>query len=203
MSINKTVMRIGTRTVSIREDSISVHLPQKVLTAAWNAAEKASAHYAAMVDLAKSPYGDNSVERHYNGKIGEFGAHYLFGRLGPMFHREIPMDPIFMDEARDSECDLVVNGLRIEIKTWRPVDYNSYGPCIAERQAKKLAKKADVVVYCCYNHNTNEFALRGWNYVQDIDGIEPVLTGRPGKQVLNRIMEPRVISELPWLTAKA
>ena len=203
MNAQRKVLRVGRRDPIIREDRVAIELPQRVLNAAMEAAKKSAAHYSALVDLGKAPYGDNSVERHYSGKIGEYGAHYLFGRVGVVIGREIQMDAVFMDDARDSECDLIVGDLRIEIKTWRPADYEHYGPCIAERQAVKLAKKCDVVVYGTYSHATNEFCLRGWNYVSDVDGIAPVLTGRPGKQVLNRIMQPRTITELPWIKHNA
>ena len=195
------VFRVGRKDAVIKEDRISIELPQRVLNAALEAAKKSAAHYSALVDLGKAPYGDNSVERHYNGKIGELGAHYLFTRLCVSIGKEIAIDPVFMDDARDAECDLIVEGLRIEIKSWRPADYEHYGPCIAERQAKKLAKKCSVILYATYNHATNEFCLRGFNFTEDVEGVVPVLTGRIGKQVLNRMMTPRTITELPFLAA--
>lgn len=190
---------VGSRSLDIKESSISIKLPESLLIKAREAAEKSSLFYSAKVDVVKSPYGGNDVERHFMGKIGEYGVEYLLTRLAARNKQELTIDAVFTDPARDSECDIIVNGHRVEVKTWRPVDYDRFGPCIAERQAKKLAKKCSLILYVTYNSSTNDYVFRGWNNVTDVDGVEPVLTGRPGKQVLNRVMTPRVVTDLPFM----
>lgn len=186
--------------LQIKPDSIATKLTQTTLDAAMASAKDSAAKYQALVRMSKAPYCNNDVSRHFIGKVGEYGSSQVFEQLQSVFGQQLTIDNVFKDESRDSECDLIVNGLRVEIKTWKPWAFNTYGPCISDRQAKKLNKKCEVVVYAVYDQDTKHFALRGWNYTKDIDGVKAKLTGTPGKQVLNRVMTPRAIIQLPVLS---
>ena len=153
--------------------------------------------YSKKITQSKSPYNQNNFKSHLVGKIGEVAAGNAFTELKSMLGWEYTLDCVYMDAKRDSSCDLIINGLRIEVKTWRPIDWTTYGACISERQAVKMAKKADVVIYGTFDTESGEYILKGFNTMKDIFAVSPKLTGPTGKQVLNRSMEERPITSIP------
>lgn len=181
-------------------DTISLTVPQAQVNEAKQLAQASAERYQAIVDLKKAPYHQNTVHSHFIGKIGEIGAALAFAGLKSFTPTDINIDEVFRDSKRDRECDLIINEMRIEIKTWKPYAIEQYGPCISDRQAVKLHKKCDAVVYATFDERSNEFKLIGWNTIVDIQGTPAQLTGpigRPDKQVLNRKMVARMITELP------
>lgn len=186
--------------------SIITTIPQHVVDEAKELAESSAAKYAKLVDLKKSPYHQNTVHSHFIGKMGEIGAALAFEQLKSLARANIIVEEVFRDAKRDAECDLVINEMRIEVKCWKPYAIELYGPCISDRQAKKLGKKCDAVVYCTFDERSKQFELIGWNTIEDIDNTPSQLTGpknSPAKMVLNRVMKARMITELPILTHHA
>ncbi|AUS02689.1 hypothetical protein NVP2275O_108 [Vibrio phage 2.275.O._10N.286.54.E11] len=183
--------------IDIAQDHILYQVQQADIDLATKLAEESYNKYSKLVIKKKSPYHQNNPKSHLVGKIGEVAAGNAFMELKQMLGWTYTIDQVYLDPARDSSCDIVINNVRIEIKTWRPSDWSKYGACVAERQAVKMAKKADVVVYGTYNNCTNEYELKGWNSMKDIMNVTPQLTGPSGKQVLNRVMTHRCITQLP------
>lgn len=186
--------------LKLTADRIITDVPKHLVDEAKQLAEVSAAKYSGMVELKKSPYHQNTVHSHFIGKMGEIGAALAFSELKSLARANINVDEVFRDAKRDSECDLIINEMRIEIKCWKPYALDLYGPCISDRQAKKLGKKCDAVVYCSFDERTGKFVLVGWNTIDDIDKTPSVLTGpsnRPEKLVLNRQMKARNITELP------
>lgn len=183
--------------ITINQNSISYQVTVQDQELATKLAEESCNKYSKLVLRKKSPYNQNNLKSHLVGKIGEVASGNVFVAIKEMMDWPYDIEQIYLDSNRDSSCDIIINGLRIEIKTWRPCDWKKYSACISERQAVKLHHKADVVVYGTYDKDTNEYLLLGFNTVQDIMEVEPVLTGPKGKQVLNRIMLHRSITDLP------
>ena len=71
---------------------------------------------------------NNTLNSHLRGKIGEFACINWFGAKGAM------CEAIFEDLNRMSEADLVVGGLRLDVKTWDERWWPQQGRCIAANQ---------------------------------------------------------------------
>ena len=186
--------------LQIKNDAMYYTIQQSDLVLAERLAADSQAKYSSKVADAKSPYRQNTLQSHLMGKIGEVAVAQAFKMLKQIADWPYVIDEVYLDPIRDAQADLIINSLRIEVKTWRPWDIQAYGYCVAERQALKLHKKADVIVYGSYNKYTNEYIIHGFNSVGDLRTAETKLTGPaddPSKQVLNRIMSPRPIIELP------
>lgn len=184
----------------VTADRMILDVPQSSIDEAKALATESAAKYQNLVAKNKAPYHQNTVHSHFIGKIGEIGAALAFQGLKSFAQSDVEIDEVFRDANRDRECDLIINGLRVEVKCWKPYAIEQYGPCISDRQAVKLHKKCDAVVYATFDQRTKEFQLIGWNTMDDIAETPAVLTGpadRPEKQVLNRKMAARNITELP------
>lgn len=189
--------------LKLTASSIILDVPRSAVQEAKELAEASAAKYQQLVDLKKAPYHQNTVHSHFIGKIGEIGAAMAFEQLKSLARAEITVDEVFRDSKRDRECDIIINDLRVEVKCWKPYALDLYGPCVSDRQAVKLAKKADAVVYCTFDERSGQFILHGWNTMKDIEETPAQLTGpagKPEKQVLNRKMAMRLMSELPILS---
>lgn len=185
---------------------IILDIPKSAVREAKELAEASAAKYQQLVELKKAPYHQNTVHSHFIGKIGEIGAAMAFEQLKSLARASVNVDEVFRDSSRDRECDIIINGLRVEVKTWKPYAYDLYGACVSDRQAVKLAKKADAVVYCTFDERSGQFILQGWNTMEDIENTPAQLTGpagKPEKQVLNRKMTVRAMSEIPILSHQA
>lgn len=183
--------------------SISTIIPVELVKEARQLAEVSAAKYSGLVDLKKSPYHQNTVHSHFIGKIGEIGAAQAFNELRSIARQDIKVEDVFRNDKRDAECDLIINDMRIEVKCWKPYAVELYGVCVSDRQAKKLGKKCDAVVYCTFDERSNTFELIGWNTIEDIETTPSQLTGpknNPAKMVMNRVMKSRMITELPIFT---
>lgn len=133
----------------------------------------------------KSPYGFNTAHSHIVGLVTEYAGLLMFRGLEKTYNKNLNIDPVFQDSTRDSECDIIVNSNRIEIKGIKYKAWTEYGPCISTVQYNRLLKKADVVLWALYNERQQEVTFKGFNRVHDIKSIEPVMTGPEGKQILN------------------
>ncbi len=189
--------------IKVTADKITMTLPFAAVNEARKLAKESAEKYSALVAQNKAPYHQNTVHSHFIGKVGEIGAAAAFQGIRSLARADVEIDEVFRDSNRDRECDLIINGMRIEVKTWKPYALDLYGTCVSDRQAVKLHKKCDAVVYASFNEKTHEFQLVGWNTIEDIQNQPACLTGpvdRPEKQVKNRVMTPRMITELPLFT---
>lgn len=192
--------------IVINQDSILYQVTEADRRLAKALAEESCNKYSKIID-DKSPYHQNNLRSHIVGKIGEVAAGNMFLEMKQLLQWSYDIEQVYLDSNRDSSCDIIINNLKIEIKTWRPCDWEQFGACISERQAVKLNKKCHVVVYGTFDDLTGEFTLRGFNTTQDIKNVLPKLTGRIhydhktgakiDRRVLNRVMRPRCITQLP------
>jgi hypothetical protein len=87
-------------------------------------------------------YYNNKPDSHLKGKLGELAVEQALKNVG------IDCDSAFRDVNRDRECDILIEGRRLEVKTWSDAYWLQMGRCIAVGQLPRLKKKADFVVWC-------------------------------------------------------
>lgn len=164
--------------MKITQKGARFELPLSTITRATSLANASFIKYS---NTKSSPYSQNTKHSHMIGKIGEVGCSHVLQTLG------FNVQELFKS-GNDAQCDIVINNIRIEVKCWVVKVWGQFGACIAEKQALKIQKKADIVLYCTYDDINNIFTLRGWNSVIDINAVQPILTG--GKTpILNRVMK--------------
>jgi hypothetical protein len=165
--------------MKITQKGARFELPLSTINRATKLASASYLKYS-NTNNSSSPYLQNTSHSHVVGKIGEVGCSYALKSLG------FKVNELFNDN-NDTKCDIVINNTRIEIKCWTVKVWGQFGACIAEKQALKIHKKADIVLYCTYDDANNIFTLRGWNRTADILLATPQITGSKN-QVLNRTM---------------
>jgi hypothetical protein len=133
---------------------------------------KASGHYK------------NTPGSHVVGMCGESASSVAFARL-LWIHQEA----LWRDPRRESECDLLVNDIRLEVKTRRSEWWEGYGRGIATTQIASVRAKADVVLWgvCHIAACRTEADVRalteatvtfmGYSLVADFDGVPAKETG--------------------------
>lgn len=171
--------------INIKNDKMSVKLFHDEAEAFMAKAIFKSDKYTKLAPSHSSPYGFNHAHAHFVGLVTEHAAWVLFTEIEEMLGIDLGIDPTFHDAKRDRECDLIVGGLRVEVKGIKNASWNNYGPCISTRQLSKIEKKADIVLWALYNERTQEITFEGWNPVNEIRSITPEMTGIEGKQIEN------------------
>lgn len=144
-----------------------------------------SQRYEKIMEGRKSPYGQNHAHSHFVGMVSEHAANILMQGIEELLGVDLNIDPAYQDESRDAECDLIVNGLRIEVKGIKYGSWVRFGPCISAAQRKNIERKADVVLWALYNERQQTFTFKGFNEVKDIATISTELTGPEGRQIEN------------------
>ena len=136
-------------------------LPEYILLESKSAAQKQAQKYN---NFKSAPYGMNSVKMHEIGKIGEFGVLYA---LNELFNLNI--EAKFKDT--DSEADIIIKSthpnqkdLRIEIKSYKTVVWNTLHATISDKQLNSIKQKADIVLYCSVHKKSGTIHLCGFNY---------------------------------------
>lgn len=132
-----------------------------------------------------SPYGFNHIHSHYVGLVSEHAAWLFFNEIEELLGRDLNIDAVYQNPKRDAECDLVVNGTKIEVKCIKYGSWLRYGPCISTKQYPKIKEKADVVLWLLYNEKSQELTVKGFTDVNDVPTITPVLTGTEDRKVEN------------------
>lgn len=140
-----------------------------------------SQRYQILAPENKSPYGFNHPHSHYVGMVCEHAAFVLFNEIEASTGANLKIDPAFQYGNRDGECDITVNGLRIEVKGIKFKSWKDFGPCVSTRQYTNIVNKADVVLWVLYNEKKQEFSFEGFNYVRDISMQPIILTGVEGR----------------------
>lgn len=81
----------------------------------------------------------------------------------------------FRDLLLTSREDLVIAGVRVEVKTWHAAAWSDKGRSAAPGQLPGIREKADAVVWCSVE--ANEVTLHGWSTIGDIEAAPLAMTG--------------------------
>lgn len=139
-----------------------------------------------------TPYGFNNVHSHLVGLVCEYGAHRLFEEVSKMCGN-FSIDPVYLDESRDGEADIIINNIRIEVKGMKSASWAKFGPCINIKQKSSIERKSDIVLFAVFHEKKRRVEFRGYINTSDINNVKPIRTeNSQGKRSLNF----PVISEL-------
>lgn len=148
--------------------------------------EKSTGHYS------------DSVSNHVTGRFGESASTWRFSRL-----QFACVQDLWRDLNRERDCDLVVNDIRIEVKTWGATWWPKYGRAVAASQYEFLRAKADVILWAV-NHapmcrtepefralTTVRISFQGYSLVEeDFGDITAIETGEGSmRRVWNRCLD--------------
>lgn len=155
----------------------TVHLPQALVEDAQRLAEMSLQRFTGVQGFYR-----NTSNSHLVGKLGELLIERILTSAG------WKVDSVFREVTREKECDLIAGEIRLEVKTWNFDYWEPWGRCIAVTQLPTIRRKADVLLWVTVSspHTPPVYgAVRGWNYVEDFDGLEPLETGPASSKVLN------------------
>lgn len=119
-------------------------------------------------------YYNNKPDSHLKGKLGELAVEQALINL------QIDCDSAFREMSRDRECDIIIGGIRLEVKTWSDAYWIEMGRCIAVGQLPSLKKKADFVVWCSTSYVAGDEAqvrVYGVTAINQIESEPRRLTG--------------------------
>ena len=102
-------------------------------------------------------------------KLGEIAVERWAMTLG------VDVAAPFRDVALAGREDLVVGGVRIEVKTWHEPTWTGKGRSVAPGQITSLREKVDAIVWCSIAGN--DVTLRGWSTIDDIEAAPLAMTG--------------------------
>jgi hypothetical protein len=125
-------------------------------------------------------YG-NSLRNHRVGALGEIAAEKWAKSHG------WDVSPLFKDSVKSGSADLVVNGIRIEVKTWSSENWEAWGRCFSTEQAQTLSTKADLVVWCIAADG--DITLAGWSTPEDVLLAPVRVTGPPYRRIENHQLD--------------
>lgn len=166
----------------VENDKMSIRLFPDEAEAYMAKAIAKSKRYEDIMKNKQSPYGQNHPHSHFVGMVSEHATLVLMNEIEEMLGIDLKIDPAFMDESRESECDLIVGGTRIEVKGIKYGSWLRFGPCISAKQLKNIERKADIVIWALYNERQQTFTFEGFNYVKDISSIPTIMTGAEGRK---------------------
>lgn len=158
-----------------------------------------SKRYTAISPDHKSPYGFNHAHSHFVGMIAEHSAGVLFTEIEEIIGKDLNIDLVFKDENRDGSCDIIVNGLRIEVKGITPRSWRQFGPCISTRQLRNIQRKADIVLWVQFDERKQFVTFEGFNYVKDITSVPTKFTAGKGKTPIENYPVLEIIHPLQEL----
>jgi len=122
-------------------------------------------------------YYRNLRGSHRKGKYGEMAVEKWAKALG------LEVEPVFRDISLTSREDLVIGGLRVEVKTWDDKTWEDMGRCVTPGQVGTLGRKADAIVWCSVEGS--EVTLHGWSTLDDVEAQPVSLTGPAHYPVAN------------------
>ena len=142
-----------------------------------------------------TPYKTNSLHTQFIGLAGELSVHILMQEFQERMKErmvDITIDPAYKDVAREGESDIIVNGVRCEVKTVKWIDWITYGPCVTSQQLSRIEAKADVIIWVVFNEKKSIGGVMGYTLVNTIRAVPPMLTGIPGRMVMNHCLRSSV-----------
>jgi hypothetical protein len=128
----------------------------------------------------------------FKGKPGYYGnrqASHRMGKLGEIAVEKWAMaqgfevEPVFRDITQVTREDLVIGGIRVEVKTWEAKYWDDMGRCVRPMQLPALRRKTDIVIWC--SRDGSEVTLHGWSTIADIVAQPVVMTGPTHKRLDN------------------
>jgi len=141
-------------------------------------------------------YRINNMHSKLVGVAGEISVHRLMEKFAEIakerHNRIINIDPIYLDEKREGACDILVNGVRCEVKTlvWR--DWVQFGPCIVAEQRRRIEQKADIIIWVVHNKSRRSSSIMGFTPVDEIASVPATYTGVPEHRIFNHVMRYNV-----------
>ena len=183
----------------IRENKMKIRLHQDEAEAFMAKAAAKAEKYNKLAPDGKSPYGFNHAHSHLVGMAAEHASWILFNEIEALTGTHLNIDPAYQDDSREGECDLYVAGMRIEVKGIKYGSWIRFGPCISARQLPKIKKKADIVLWALYNERVQEFTFEGYNFVNEIETLETILTGAEGRPKIENYPVMSIIKPLQEL----
>jgi hypothetical protein len=122
-------------------------------------------------------YYRNLQGSHRKGKYGEVAVEKWAKALG------LEVESVFRDISQTRREDLVIGGIRVEVKTWDDGTWDDMGRCVTPGQLGTLRRKADAIIWCSVEGS--EVTLHGWSTLDDIE-VQPVkMTGPSHYPVAN------------------
>ena len=114
-------------------------------------------------------YYNNLGPSYRKRKLGEVAVEKWAGTLG------VEVESPFRDISLASREDLVVDGLRVEGKTWHRARWPDSGRSVSPGQVRSLRDKADVIVWCSLDGT--DVTLHGWSTLDDMEAAPVTTTG--------------------------
>ena len=114
-------------------------------------------------------YYNNLGPSYRKRKLGEVAVEKWAKTLGA------EVEATFRDVSLAGREDLVVGGVRIEVKTWHQAIWPSKGRSVAPGQISSLRGKADAIVWCSLEGS--DVTLHGWSTPDDVEAAPMTATG--------------------------
>jgi hypothetical protein len=155
-------------------------------------------------------YGEynNTFNSHTKGRFGEIALETVFLAKGRTVISH------FMNPASDPLCDMEVspgNLRRLEVKTWSEAHWDNLGRCMSINQTKKLAQKADAVIWCTVplpnlngrsdldGYQAIEVTLVGYSLPSDVTSAPVSFTGEPNmRKIKNHQVDQSLIRPIDY-----
>ena len=183
----------------IRENKMKIRLSETEAASLLEQAAINSEKFSAISPDGVAPYGHNHTHSHMVGLAAEHATLILFQEIEKITGLDLQIDAAFQDERREGECDIYVGGKRIEVKGIKYGAWLRYGPCISSRQLPKIQRKADIVIWALYNERIQEFTFEGYNKVDEIHLIDPIMTGPDNRPKIENYPVRDIMSPLQEL----
>ena len=123
----------------------------------------------------------NKLSTHRTGKLAEIAVERWAAGLG------VRVDPVFRYLDRDNEADIVLNFVRVEVKSWSEQNWITMGRCIRPNQLPKIQAKADAILWTVLEERFDRTSVKlaGWSTTDDVAATTLVVTGPPHLRLEN------------------
>ena len=115
-------------------------------------------------------YHNNLGPSHRKRKLGEVAVERWALTLG------VEVTSPFRDVTLAGREDLVVDGIRVEVKTWHREMWQAMGRSITPNNVETIRRKADAIVWCSLDGA--EVTIHGWSTVDDV-AAAPLMSSGP------------------------
>ncbi len=114
---------------------------------------------------------------------------------------DVEVDAPFRDLALQSREDLLIGGVRVEVKTWHSEAWPAMGRSVTPGNIETIRHKADAIVWCSL-HET-EVTLHGWSTLEDVEATPLAMTGPPHHPVATHQVPVEDLRRLDQLVDEA
>jgi hypothetical protein len=128
-------------------------------------------------------------------KLGEVGAACW------LVSRRLKHTEMFSDPARHAESDMIVSGLRVEVRSWSAKHWNEMGRSVDPEQLPMLNRTIDVVLWATLDNasGSTQFEARGWSRLRDIETAPITVIGPPWNKTRVRQLNPHQLQPMSVL----